>query len=71
MKSSNLTVSSDLLASAKRLDINLSAALESTLTPKINSLERQRWLQTNRAGFEAYNAWVERHGVFGDVVRTF
>ena len=71
MKSINLTVSSDLLASAKRLDINLSAALESTLTPKINSLERRRWLQTNRTGFEAYNAWVERHGVFGDVVRTF
>jgi antitoxin CcdA len=70
-KAVNLTVSSELLVSAKRHDINLSAALESALTSEIKALERQRWLKTNRAGFEAYNAWVEENGAFGDAVRTF
>ena len=70
-KAVNLTVSSDLLASAKRHEINLSAALESALATQIKALERQRWLQNNRAGFEAYNSWVAEHGVFGDAVRTF
>jgi antitoxin CcdA len=70
-KAVNLTISTELLVSAKRHDINLSAALESALTNEIKALERHRWLKDNRAGFDAYNAWVEENGVFGDAVRTF
>jgi post-segregation antitoxin (ccd killing protein) len=33
--------------------------------------QREEWLRTNRAALDAYNEHVEKHGVFGDGLRSF
>ena len=70
-KAVNLTVDRQLLASAKRHDLNLSAVLEHALVNALKAKEREKWLADNRLGFEAYNGWIEENGVFGDALRTF
>lgn len=67
----NLSIRSDLLDKAREHDINLSRALEERLDELIRQKERDAWLERNRAAIEAYNARVERGGVFSDGSRTF
>jgi len=33
--------------------------------------EAEEWLRSNREALEAYNAHIEKHGVFGDDLRSF
>jgi len=70
-KATNLSINSDLLNKAKEMDINLSAALEQTLTDLVGQRRRERWLADNRDAIDAYNQHVEKHGSFGDGLRSF
>ena len=70
-KSVNLTVRSELLKRARRAKLNLSAVLDRALTQELASLAQQQWLEENKAGFEAYNERVEKHGLFSDGQRSF
>lgn len=70
-KAVNLTIDRDLLDRAKDRDLNISSILEFALRQKLSEHERARWLAENRAGIDAYNAQVEKHGVFGDGLRAF
>ena len=67
----NLTVSARLLDKAKSLKINLSQTLEERLAQVVREAEAEEWLATNREAIEAYNARVERDGVWSDKVRGF
>ena len=67
----NLSINSDLLASARDLKLNLSAILEAALGEAIKSKQRERWLADNRAAISAFNERVERDGVFSDGLRKF
>lgn len=70
-KSVNLSINADLLQKAKSLDINLSATLEAALVAEVKRLRAERWLKENKASLDAYNAYVEKHGVFSDGLRGF
>ncbi len=70
-KATNLSINSDLLNKAKEMDINLSAALEQTLTDLLGQRRREQWLADNRDAIDAYNRHVEKHGSFGDGLRSF
>ena len=70
-KAANLSVDGDLLNSAKRLKLNLSQVFEAGLSATIREKQRQQWLSKNRVALEAYNAHVERDGVFSDGMRSF
>ncbi len=70
-KAANLTVNGDLLAKAKSLKINLSATLERALTEEVLEKEREQWKLDNKAGFEAYNSYRAKHGLFNDRMRKF
>ena len=70
-KSANLSINADLLQKAKSLDINLSATLEAALAAEVKRRRAERWLTDNKASLDAYNAFVEKHGVFGDGLRGF
>lgn len=70
-KPTNLSLSSDLLRQARELDINLSAELNSALAQIIRKREAELWLEENRAAMDAYNAQVEKRGVFSDGLRGF
>jgi antitoxin CcdA len=70
-RATNLSVNSDLLKKAKELDINLSAALEQTLTEQVRAKQRAGWLAENRKAIAAYNDHVEANGLFSDGLRSF
>jgi antitoxin CcdA len=70
-RSVNLSINGDLLAKAKNMEINLSAALETALTDALRNKQRERWLEDNRQSIDAYNQYVEAHGVFSDGKRSF
>lgn len=70
-RAANLSVKSELLEEAKRLNLNLSAVLEAALHEAIRQNQREEWLARNRRALEAYNEHVEKHGVFSDGLRSF
>lgn len=67
----NLTVNSALVQEAKELDINLSREFETHLADVVKQRRQEKWLAENREALEAYNAHVERDGVFSNGLRTF
>lgn len=70
-KPTNLTVNSDLLETAKRMKINISATLEDALVSKVRQQMTTKWLEENKASIEAYNQFIEQNGVFSDNLRKF
>lgn len=70
-RATNLSINADLLAKARQLDINLSAALEQALAETLRQRQREQWLAENRAAMDAYNEQVETQGVFSDNQRSF
>nr|WP_299380526.1 type II toxin-antitoxin system CcdA family antitoxin [uncultured Halomonas sp.] len=70
-KAANLSLNSDLLAKSRALNINLSATLEEALKQRLAATEADKWADENRAAINAYNAFVEKNGCFGDEFREF
>jgi antitoxin CcdA len=70
-KSANLSVDSKLLEDAKRLKLNLSQVFEAGLDQAIRQKQREDWLKKNRSALDAYNDYVEKHGVFSNGLRSF
>ena len=67
----NVSINGDLLQRARTGGLNLSSILEAALEQKLRQQARERWLTENRAGVDAYNEQVEKHGVFSDGLRAF
>lgn len=67
----NVSIRSDLLIAAREAGVNLSAALERALTDELAKVKRKRWREENREAIARYNEHVEKHGVFGDDLRSF
>ena len=67
----NLTISTQLLDKARHLKINLSRTLEERLAQLVREAEAEEWLAANRKAIDAYNARVERDGVWSDKLRGF
>jgi antitoxin CcdA len=70
-RATNVSVRSDLLDSARKAGLNLSATLESALERALAEEKRKRWREENREAIESYNEHVEKHGAFSDDVRSF
>lgn len=70
-KATNLSINEDLLAKAREMNINLSATLEQALSETLRQRQREQWLAENREAMAAYNAHVEKQGVFSDGLRSF
>lgn len=67
----NLSVRTDLLQAARALKLNLSSVLEHALEQAVRDAQRQAWLSENEDAIDAYNAQVEKRGVFSDDWRRF
>jgi antitoxin CcdA len=59
----NVTLSEPLLTEARALGINLSQACERGLAAAVAEARAQRWLAENRPAMDAWNDYVERHGL--------
>ena len=70
-KPTNLTINADLLREAKALDINLSQVFEAHLAELVKTKKQDKWLTENREAINAYNQFVDEHGVFSDGWRSF
>ncbi|GAB1408451.1 hypothetical protein MASR1M8_23700 [Thermomonas brevis] len=70
-RAANVSINEGLLRDAKALDINLSATLERALEQEVRARRREQWLEDNREAIAAYNARIERDGVWSDGLRGF
>jgi antitoxin CcdA len=70
-KATNVSINSDLLEKAKGMNINLSATLEEALAEQVRNEQRSQWKKENSKAIEAYNSFVDDHGVFSDGLRKF
>jgi antitoxin CcdA len=70
-KAVNLSLNSELLAEAKRLNINLSATMEKALEKEVKHLLKVEWLEHNAEAINACNELTENHGLFSDSYRAF
>lgn len=59
----NVTLPESLLREARELEINLSKACERGLAAEVTEAKAQRWLRENRAAMDAWNNYVEEHGL--------
>ena len=62
-RATNISLSSDLIEEARRLDINISQACERGLEEKVARRRAEVWLEENREAIDSSNAWVEQNGL--------
>jgi len=67
----NLSARADIVREAKELGLNLSEVFEAGLVEAIRRRRQELWLAENEEAIAAYNARVERDGVFSDDWRKF
>ncbi|MFN3883847.1 MAG: type II toxin-antitoxin system CcdA family antitoxin [Rhodocyclaceae bacterium] len=70
-KAANLSIRADLLEEARAYKINLSQTLEAALQAELKKEKERRWREENRAAIEAYNRFIEKHGLPSDRYRNF
>jgi antitoxin CcdA len=59
----NVSLSEGLLAEAKALGVNVSRACEEGLADAVRQQRARLWQERNAAAFDAWNSYVEDHGV--------
>lgn len=67
----NVSINSDLLAQARKLNINLSVTLEKELEQAVRMAQRDLWLVENKLAIEEYNHRIETKGLWSDGLRRF
>ncbi|HEX4479628.1 MAG TPA: type II toxin-antitoxin system CcdA family antitoxin [Rudaea sp.] len=70
-KATNLSIRADLLDAARELKLNLSREFENHLEGVVRKNRAEQWLKDNREAIEAYNAYVEEHGVWNEGLRPW
>ena len=70
-KPTNVSIRSDLLEEARALNINLSQEFETHLAEVVRKHRAEQWLKDNREAIDAYNRYVEEHGIWSDEFRTW
>jgi antitoxin CcdA len=70
-KATNVTLSTDVLAEAKALGINISQVCDEFLRELVRRERERRWQQDHAAFIAAYNETVEREGLPLDQWRSF
>ena len=70
-KATNLSLNSELLAQARRLNINLSATMAMALAKEVSDRLQKEWLENNANAIEACNKLAEEKGLFSDSFREF
>ena len=68
-QAANLSINSDLLRRTRDLKVNLSKTLERRLVEIVREERARRWKEENLQAMEAFNRFIEKHGLFNDVRR--
>jgi antitoxin CcdA len=59
----NLSIDSQLMAEAKGLNVNVSRAAEAGIAEAVAAEKTRLWKLENRATMDAWNDYVEKHGI--------
>jgi antitoxin CcdA len=59
----NVTLPESLLREARELEINVSQACERGLAAEVAESKARRWLRENRAAMDAWNEYIDEHGL--------
>lgn len=59
----NVSLDKDIIADAKEMGVNISAACQTGLAAEIKRVREEKWLSENMEAIEATNAWVEKNGL--------
>lgn len=62
-KSANLTLDAGLIEESRALGINLSRAAEDGIARALKAEKERRWREENAGAIEAFNRYVEQHGI--------
>jgi antitoxin CcdA len=62
-KSTNLSLDAQLVADAKPFGLNLSETAERAIAEAVREEKVRRWKEENREAIEAYNRYIDEHGV--------
>ena len=68
-KTVSLTINSDLTRRIKEAGINASQVAEEALAARLEQQMCEELAKSARADIEAYNAYIEQHGLFADMMR--
>lgn len=67
----NLSIDSNLMREAKGLDVNVSRAAEAGIAEAVAAEKTRLWKLENRATMDAWNEYVEKHGIPQEDSRQF
>ena len=67
----NVSLDKELLDSAKKYNIVISALLEKAIKYEIKAREEESWIKENNNNLKNYNNRVRETGVFSDEIRNF
>lgn len=70
-KPANLSIDATLLAEAREMKVNLSAAAEEGLKRAVASAKAEAWKRENAEALKSYNRWIEEHGLPLEKYRQF
>lgn len=70
-RATNLSLSSDVLEAAKRLDINISQVCDNYLREVVKREQERKWRKDHADFIAAYNATIEAEGLPLDEWRSF
>ena len=62
-RATNVSLPSDLIEEARRLNINISKACEQGLERQVAKTRAEQWQEENRDAIAYWNAYVEEHGL--------
>ncbi|HYE50837.1 MAG TPA: type II toxin-antitoxin system CcdA family antitoxin [Azospirillaceae bacterium] len=69
--SASASLSPEIIRDAEAFGIDLSGLTPEAVEERVRTARRDRWRRENAGAFADYDAFVERHGVFGDGKRLF
>jgi antitoxin CcdA len=67
----NVSLNVALVDEAKALGVNISLAAASGLEQAVKQARAERWLEENQAALDAYNEYVQKHGLPLEKLRLF
>ena len=70
-RATNLSLSSDVLEAAKRLEINISQVCDNHLREVVRREQARKWREDHADFIAAYNATIETEGLPLDEWRSF
>ncbi|HEX8300904.1 type II toxin-antitoxin system CcdA family antitoxin [Sphingomonas sp.] len=62
-KAVNVSLDTGIVAAAREAKLNLSQVCETAIREATRAEITRRWQEENRERIEAWNAWIEEHGL--------